>query len=192
MQTANRTIISRVAVVLTSAALSLVVIATPAAAQRKAVIVTATTAEHNRAIAESLVVQASAFTAGEEHADRYISAAKLYRRAAVLRGDDSVSATNFRMAAWSYRAGGDNTVALGMLKRAGERAERVGDIEGAIGSYVDAAVLASTVGRSSQIAPLMRQVDALLASPLLASDRRVALLQRIDGEPALAGMVAMR
>ena len=73
-----------------------------------------------------------------------------------------------------------------MMKRAAETATRVGDVERAIGSFLDAALIASDAGRTDQVGPMMQLAQVLLASPLLPVNRRAALLQRIEHEPMLA------
>ena len=52
----------------------------------------------------------------------YLDAARLYRRAALLRGTDARAVGNFRSAAWMYSAAGNNGLASQLMEKAAERA----------------------------------------------------------------------
>lgn len=183
MRTARKSSTLRAAVTLTAAVLSLAVVASPAAAQSSPVIVTAQS--------DPLAV-AAALKAEKALADRYLTAARHYRRAANSHGDDTAAVTNLRMAAWSFSAGGDNTAALNAMTQAANRAERVGDVDREVESLVDAAILAGTLGRRNQVVPLLRRVDVLLASPTLSMERRTAILGRINASASLKTVAALR
>lgn len=194
MQTERRASILRAAAMIGAASLSFAAIAAPASAQRRAVVVTAAApaSEGARARATWLIEQAEAFDVRQGQDGRYFEVAKLYRTAANLRGEDTAAISNYRMAAWAYSAGGDNTAAFRVMKRAAELAAKVDDVERAIGSYVDAAMIAKTAGRTDHIAPLMREANTLLASEKLSAESRVALLERIEAEPVLREYLAAR
>lgn len=126
----------------------------------------------------------------QEKPRHYLEAARLYRRAAMLRGDDTAAVTNFRKAAWLFSAFGDNGAAQVMMEKAAECATRVGDVERAANAYVDAAVIAVASGRKDRLPSLLDRTQALLSSPLLSEDGRANIMQRIQGTSVLAGRVA--
>ena len=194
MQTEREVSRPRAVLMLSAAALLLAVAAAPASAQRKPVVVKAAApvSEAARMRANLLVVRAESFDVGKGEDDQYFTLARMYRTAADLRGVDTAAIMNYRMAAWAYNAGGDNTAAFRVMARAAELAERVDDVEGAIASYVDAALLAKAAGHTNHLAPLVRRADELLQSPSLSADRRTALLGRLEAEPAFAALLASR
>ena len=117
---------------------------------------------------------------------KWRTAAQLHRRAGELREDDPRAVQSFRLASWAYSAARDQGTARVMMERAAERAAAGGDVERAASSYVDAALIAATDERYDVVPGLLRKTKAMLASPLLASDRRAMLLERIEGTPRLA------
>ena len=149
-----------------------------------------TRAESDRARADSLVALAERPQLAPSQGGAYLEVARLYRRAAQLRGDDTAAVGNWRLAAWAYSASGDNGLALAMMKQAGESAARVGDVERSIQSFIDAALIAIAAGRTDQVAPLIGRTRALLDAPLLPAARRAEFRRRIGDDPALAA--AMR
>jgi hypothetical protein len=116
----------------------------------------------------------------------YREAARLHRRAALIRGSDPRSVASFRSAAWLYSVAGSNGIARTMMEQAAERATAVGDVEGAANSYIDAAFLAIASSREDQLPVLLSRTRAVLSSPLLTEDRRRSILQRVGGSPQLA------
>ena len=117
---------------------------------------------------------------------KWREAAQLHRRAGELRGDDPRAVQSFRLASWAYSAAKDQGTARVMMERAAEHAAAGGDVERAAASYIDAALIAATDERYDVVPGLLRKTKAMLASPLLASDRRAQLLERIEGTPRLA------
>ena len=148
-----------------------------------------TPVQRNRARADSLIEQAKALQQVPGGSSRYVEEAQLYRRAAQLRGDDSAAVMEWRMAAWAYGAAGNGTLALTRMKQAAEVAMRTGDVERAVGCFIDAALIAAEQGRTDQIVPLVGRAKALLTSPLLAQERRIALERRLGAEPSLGVLV---
>lgn len=187
MQTDRRTTRLRTIIVLHAATLSLALTAGVASAQPKPVVVKAAAGVSAGATARAdwYVARAEAFDVGQSP-ERYFELARLYRTAADLRGSDTAAVTHYRLAAWAYVAAGDNTAALRVMTRAAELADRLDDVDRAVDTYLNAALIAYTGGRTRELTTLVRQADALLASPRLSSDRRVAFQHRIDSEPLLA------
>jgi hypothetical protein len=140
----------------------------------------------DQARADSLVAQAETL---QRSRGQWLEAARLYRRAALLRGDDSAAVTAFRLAAWAYGAAGDVGLALAMMEQGAERATRIGDVERAIGCFIDAALIAKAAGRNGRVSRLMERTYTLLASPLLPAERRLVLERRIVAEPTIAGTI---
>ena len=186
MQTERKATRLRTIVVLHAAALALALSASVASAQPKPVVVKAAAGVSAGAIARAdwYVERAEAGDVGQSP-ERYFELARLYRTAAELRGPDTAAVTHYRLAGWAYVAAGDNTVALRMMTRAAELADRLDDVDRAVDTYLSAALIAHTVGRSRELTALVRQADALLASPRLSADRRTALWQRLESEPVL-------
>jgi hypothetical protein len=116
----------------------------------------------------------------------YKTAARLYERAAALRGDDPRAVQSWRMASWLYSHAGDLGSARVAMERAAERAAGVGDVEQAANSYVDAVLIALTDHRGDRVTGLLRRTRALLGSPVLPADSRAAVLRRIGGQTRLA------
>jgi hypothetical protein len=112
--------------------------------------------------------------------------ARLYERAAVLRGDDPRAVQSWRMAAWLYSHARDMRNARAAMEQAADRAASGGDVERAANSYVDAVLIALASGRDDHVSSLLRKTRALLGSPVLPADRRAAVLRRIGGETRLA------
>ena len=194
MQTEREVSRPRAVLMLSVAALLLAVAAAPATAQRRAVVVKATAPVSEKALARAngLVARAEAFDVGQGQENRYFTVARMYRTAGDLRGADTAAVTNYRMAAWAYNAGGDNTAAFRVMARAAELAERVGDVDRAISTYVDAALLAKEAGHTNHFAPLVLKADELLRSPDLTVERRTALRARLEAEPVFAALLAAR
>lgn len=117
---------------------------------------------------------------------KFFVAARLHRRAGVLRGEDPRAVESFRSAAWMYSAAGDNSIAREMMEKAAERASVVGDVEKAANAYIDASLLAIASGREDKVPALLGRMRAVLVSPLLTADRRGSILQRIGDTPSLA------
>jgi hypothetical protein len=193
MSTERRATRFQTIVLLHAAALSMALSLTagPIAAQTKPVVVKAAAGVSASALARAdwYVARAEAFDVNQS-AGGYNELARLYRTAAELRGSDTAAVTNYRLAAWAYVAAGDKIAALRVMTRAAELAEHFDAVERAVGSYIDAALIAYSGGRDREVATLVRQADTLLESRRLAPDRRVALRQRLENEPMLAA--AMR
>lgn len=113
-------------------------------------------------------------------------AAQLQRRAAELRGDDPRAVDSFVRAAWMYSGAGRAGSARQMMERAAERAMLGGDVERAATALVDAAIIAVESQREDLVPALVGRTRRLLDSPLLPTDRRARLLERVQGTPALA------
>lgn len=109
----------------------------------------------------------------------YLDAARLYRRAALLRGTDARAVGNFRSAAWMYSAVGNNGLASQLMEKAAERAAAVGGVEDAANAYIDAAFLAVASSREDKVPAILGRMHAVLSSPLLPETRRSSILQRI-------------
>lgn len=138
--------------------------------------------------ADSLVAKARAIDLGGDVPQRLLEAGRLYRSAAALRGDDAGAVSDWRMAAWAYSAARDNRSAYWMMKRSAEISSRSGDVERAIDAYLDAALLAVSIGRRNQAAQLVAQAEELLASPSLAPERRLAVGQRVAADPVASAL----
>jgi hypothetical protein len=117
--------------------------------------------------------------------NQWRTAAKLHARAAQLRGDDIRAVASWRQAAWLYAALGDNGQAREMMRRAAEHATEIGDIEAALGAYVDAAHLAMIANQPERAGELLRRARTLLNSPLLTSSQRQTVLRRVTEIPRL-------
>ena len=113
-------------------------------------------------------------------------AARLFRSSAELRGVDTGAVRSWRMAAWAYSSVNDLGKAREMMERAAECAAAVGDVEGAANAYVDAALIAIEDHRGDRSELLVGKARTIVASPLLAAERRAVLLQRIGDEPRVA------
>jgi hypothetical protein len=120
------------------------------------------------------------------HPHRYVDAARLHRRAALIRGQDPRAVTSFRSAAWLYSVAGMHGTARQMMELAADRAKSVGDIESAANTYIDAAFLAIADGRDDQVPGLLSRMHMVMQSPLLTADRRATILRRIGDSPRLA------
>jgi hypothetical protein len=140
-------------------------------------------ATRNNARADTLEIHAVALYGVPRE---WRTVATLHRRAAELRGDDPRAAESFRLAAWAYSAARDLGMARQMMLRAAERAAGSGDIEKAAHSYIDAAFIAIDEERDDRLPDLLRKVRVLLDAPLLPAERRVTILQRVEGAPRLA------
>ena len=188
MQTVRKGTRHRIAVALHAAALSLVFGATTAFAQPKPVLVTAAKGVTEGALARSnwYVARAEAFDVGQG-VGGYLELARLYRTAAELRGADTAAVTHFRMAAWSYLAGGDTTAALRVMTQGAQLADRLDDIGRAVDTWVNAALIAQAGGRHRELAVAIRQAGSLLSSPRLSAEGRIAVMRRIEAYPTLAG-----
>lgn len=122
----------------------------------------------------------------------HLDAARLHRRAGMLRGNDPRAVSSFRSAAWMYSAAGDHALGRQMMETAAERAARVGDVEGAANAYIDAAYLAIASDRSDRVPEILGRMHAVLGSPLLPSERRTAILRRVGDAPAIAALDTTR
>lgn len=116
----------------------------------------------------------------------YLDAARLYRRAALLRGTDARAVGNFRSAAWMYSAVGNNGLASQLMEKAAERAAAVGGVEDAANAYIDAAFLAVASSRQDKVPAILGRMHAVLSSPLLPETRRTSILQRIGEHSEVA------
>ena len=77
-----------------------------------------------------------------------------------------------------------------MMKRSAEISSRAGDVERAIDAYLDAALLAVSIGRRNQAAHLVTRAEALLASPSLAPERRLDVELRVAEDPVARALRA--
>ena len=142
--------------------------------------------------ADALVAKARAIDLGSAAPHTYLQAGRLYRSAAALRGDAIGAVADWRMAAWAYSAARDNQSAYRMMKRSAETSSRAGDVERAIDAYLDAALLAASIGRRNQAAHLVARAEELLASPSLAPERRLDVERRVAADPVARALRARR
>ena len=119
---------------------------------------------------------------------QWASAARLHERAAQLRGYDRRAVDSWRMSAWLYSAADNNGRARTMMERAAASAAAGGDVERAANSYIDAILLAMEARRPEAVPGLLVKTHAVLHSPLLAAERRDAILRRIGEDSRLASL----
>jgi len=112
------------------------------------------------------------------------SAAGLYRRAAELRGpEDPRSAMDLRLAGYIYFYRSRGAAALVSLTESGEAFLALGDVQGAAGTFIDGAWVATQLGMSAEAVALAERAKLLTRSPLLAADERFALARRLGAAP---------
>ena len=116
----------------------------------------------------------------------WMEAARLQRRAAELRGDDGRAAQSWARAGWFYAGARDFGASRQMMERAAQHAMADGDVERAAGAFIDAALIAIEDGRDDLVPTYVGRTRRVLASPLLTTDQRGTILQRIEGAPRLA------
>ena len=154
-----------------------------------AVEIEANRVSRENALADSLDERARAmYSVSRWHLD----AARLHRRAGMLRGNDPRAVSSFRSAAWMYSAAGEHSVGRQMMETAAQRAAAVGDVEGAANAYIDAAYFAIASDRPDRVPAILGRMHAVLGSPLLPSDRRTAILRRVGDSPAIAALDTTR
>jgi hypothetical protein len=185
MTTRSAVLVPRLAGLGVGVLVSLTTVLAPAAAQQPLSTVEVHAARTASEIARADTLEAKA-RAMYSTPRWYREAARLHRRAAMIRGSDPSAVASFRSAAWLYSVAGSNGIARTMMERAAERATAVGDVESAANSYIDAAFLAIASSREEQVPRLLSQTRAVLSSPLLTEDRRRSILQRVGGSPQLA------
>jgi hypothetical protein len=117
---------------------------------------------------------------------RFLEAAQLHQRAAMIRGNDARAVASYRSAAWAYSAARNNGLATKMMVKAGEQAAMAGRIEEAANSYVDAALLAVADNREDKVPTLLSRMHAVLSAPLLPEERRSQILQRVRDDTRVA------
>jgi hypothetical protein len=126
--------------------------------------------------AEELEAQARALSAGPDWA----SAASLYLSAVELRGaGDFERADNLRFAAYILYYEGRAAASVPLLAQAGDAFLTLGDVEGSIGMFIEAAWVAKRIGDVGAALTLGERALLLTRSPLLSEAKRHALLQRI-------------
>ena len=184
MRTIERPATIRGLILIAAVALAVDLHPAPLAAQRRPESPSQGRTGRDEARADTLVAQAEAL---QRSRGQWLEVARLYRRAATLRGDDSAAVTGFRLAAWAYGAIGDLNLAREMMEKAGEHATRIGDVERAIVCFLDAALIAKANDRLEHAVRLIDRTRTLLASPLLPPETRQSLERRIGLEPTLAG-----
>lgn len=117
---------------------------------------------------------------------RFLEAAQLHQRAAVIRGNDARAVASFRSAAWAYSASRNNGLATKMMVKAGEQAASAGMIEESANSYIDAALLAVADNREDKVPTLLSRMHTVLSAPLLPEERRAQILQRVRQDTRVA------
>jgi hypothetical protein len=142
-----------------------------------------------RLLPDSLEARAERLSA---NTNGWLDAARLQRRAATLRGDDTSAVDAWSRAAWFYAGAGKLGPARQMLVHSAEHAVAGGDVERAVVAYLDAALIAAEDGRTDLVPGLLRRMRLVAASPLLATPRREQLLARAGTEPRLAQFAPVR
>ncbi len=144
----------------------------------------ATTAESDEGdrIAHAEKLEGKAWKAAE-HRDGFVTAVRLFREAAQLRGDQPESVEDLVMAGrLSYYLDREGD-AIESLARAGEIALEWGDVLTAAESFLDAAWIAEQDGRKSAALELGRRAEKLSESPLIEGRQRASLRSRITDIP---------
>ena len=114
-------------------------------------------------------------------------AASLHMRAANLRSvGDERGFHDLAMAAHLYRAAGDVGRARDAMQRAAEHAAERGDVFTAATSYVDAGLLALEERRDDRVPALALKAELLAKSPLLSSEQRAGIMNRIGYSQVVA------
>lgn len=107
-------------------------------------------------------------------------AARLLEKSAEYRTADDPEAYNCLLYAGKIRASmGDYSAAKGLLERAAQQALARGAVMDAATAYVDAAFAAKAGLNGTAAVEMIEKARLLTSSPLLSSDQRVALLDRI-------------
>ncbi|HEU4565003.1 MAG TPA: hypothetical protein VFS05_10160 [Gemmatimonadaceae bacterium] len=118
------------------------------------------------------------------HPRRWYEAARLYVRAAGLRGGSDPRATkDLQQAAHLYFALNELDSASTAMRRAGDAAMARGDVVLAADAYLNAAWVAGRDGDAPAMHDFLDRARALASSPLLTSDQRRSILERA-GYPA--------
>lgn len=117
---------------------------------------------------------------------RFREVAELHQRAAMIRGDDPRAVDSYRSAAWAYSVARNNRLATQMMVKAAEHAAKVGRIEQAANSFIDAALLAVANKREDKVPALLSRMHTVLSAPLLPEDRRTKILERVRGDTRVA------
>jgi tetratricopeptide (TPR) repeat protein len=111
---------------------------------------------------------------------KYAEAARLHEQAAELRSPvDPLRVKSLQMAARLYHYSGKETKALAVMERAAEEALASGDVVAAANAYVDASYLAQYQHRQEDVVRLARKAEMLVNSPLLGTQQRSWLQDRI-------------
>ena len=112
------------------------------------------------------------------------AAARLYRRAAEIRGDGDIkSAENLHTVGYLEYYAGELQNAVVTLRSAGEAYLALGDVERAAEMFIDGAWVAASAGMIPEMHALRDRGMLLTRSPLLDAPERVALVQRLDRVP---------
>lgn len=134
-------------------------------------------------VAESLEAHASRLAA---RSGGWLEAARLQRRAALQRSDDTSAISAWARASWLYAAAGKLGIARQMMVKCAEHAAAGGDVERAVIAYLDAALIAADDERTDLVPVLLRRMRRIAQSPLLPLERREQLIARAVAEPRLA------
>lgn len=186
MRSRPATPLARSAAVVVSAVLALAIVP-PVAAQQTLTPVEIEPARAHRANARADTLDARARDL-YSRPRYYVDAARLHRRAALIRGSGPKAVASFRSAAWLYSAAGRHQVARSMMEEAAVRATALGDVESAANSYIDAANLAIAADSEDKVPEILARMHAVLGSPLLTEERRATILRRVGDAPQIAAL----
>jgi hypothetical protein len=119
--------------------------------------------------------------------ERALEAAQLQRQAAGLRApDDPKGVGALIMSARLFNYAQKPLLARKTMEAAAERALAMGDVVRAAQAYVDAALIAQEQGSSKQVVRLAHKAVLLTTSPLLRTDERAGIMNRIHSSAQLA------
>ena len=121
---------------------------------------------------------------------RAAEAARLHRWSAQLRSStDPEAVKSLAMAAHLFGYAKRPLDARRTMEEAAERALAMGDVARAAQAYVEATFFAEKLKNRSEIERLGRKALLLAESPVLATEERAAIMNRIRSTPSLAGLV---
>ena len=130
-------------------------------------------------VAHARALEAAAETL-EPLAPEWDRVAALYREAADLRpAHDPIKVRNLRRSAQIRYLTGDRSAAMRDAREAGELARRQGDVPEAAHAFLDAALIASELGRAREAHRFMEEARLLARSPLLQDTHRAGIQERI-------------
>ena len=138
------------------------------------------------AAAERLEQRAVELYAQPQRADE---AARLQQRSASLRdADDPKAIASLEMAARLFDYAHRPTEACRVMEQAAERALAMGDVIRAADAYLDAAAIAQEQHSQAQVNRLGRKALLLASSPILTSDERAGIVDRIHSSDSRAAL----